>query len=138
MKHVRISFLLASSTFFSACAYTPFHDGVAHRVSQDYTATGAVEGTRAYIYGNRTVLEFDKSPAFLSVKDEKGNPLDVSEIVVRYLKTLPNMTANPQGHRINLRYPLPAIAFENPEIQPYKRCDFKLISHTITEKDHDI
>jgi hypothetical protein len=40
MKHARISFLLASSTFFSACAYTPFYDGVAHRVSQDYTAIG--------------------------------------------------------------------------------------------------
>ncbi|MDD5632313.1 MAG: bifunctional metallophosphatase/5'-nucleotidase, partial [Methylococcales bacterium] len=54
------------------------------------------------------------------VKDEKGNPLDVSEIVVRYLKTLPNMTANPHGHRINLLKPLPAIAFDNPEIQPLK------------------
>lgn len=54
------------------------------------------------------------------VKDEKGNPLDVSEIVVRYLKTLPNMTANPSGHRINLRYPLPYPAFGNPEIQPLK------------------
>ena len=85
MKHVRISFLLASSTIFSACAYTPFHDGVAHRVSQDYTARGAVEGTRVYIYGNHTVLEFDKSPAFLSVKDEKGNAVDY-ERVGRYYR----------------------------------------------------
>ena len=54
------------------------------------------------------------------VKDEKGNPLDISEIVVRYLKTLPNMTANPTGHRINLLYPLPAPTFDNPEIQPLK------------------
>ena len=54
------------------------------------------------------------------VKDENGKPLDVSEIVVRYLKTLPKMTANPQGHRINLLYPLPAPAFDNPEIQPLK------------------
>ncbi|CAA9892037.1 conserved exported hypothetical protein [Candidatus Methylobacter favarea] len=54
------------------------------------------------------------------VKDEHGQPLDVSEIVVRYLKTLPEMTANPPGHRINLRYPLPAAAFNNPEIQPLK------------------
>ena len=52
------------------------------------------------------------------VKDEKGRPLDVSEIVVRYLKTLPNSTANPQGHRINLLYPLPVPAFGNTEIQP--------------------
>jgi len=36
------------------------------------------------------------------VKDEQGKPLDVSEIVVRYWKTLPKMTANPTGHRINL------------------------------------
>lgn len=85
MKHARISFLLASSTFFSACAYIPFHDGVAHRVSQDYKATGAVEGTWAYIYGNRTVLEFDKAPAFLSVKDEKGNAVDY-ERVGRYYR----------------------------------------------------
>ena len=54
------------------------------------------------------------------MKDEKGNPLDISEIVVRYLKTLPNMTANPTGHRINLLYPLPAPTFDNPEIQPLK------------------
>jgi sulfur-oxidizing protein SoxB len=54
------------------------------------------------------------------VKDEKGAPLDVSEIVVRYLKTLPEMTANPEGHRINLLYPLPTPAFDNPEIQPLK------------------
>ena len=60
------------------------------------------------------------------VKDEKGNPLDVSEIVVLYLKTLPNMTANPQGHRINLRYPLPAIAFEKSRDSAFKRCDIKL------------
>lgn len=85
MKHARISFLLASSTFFSACAYTPFHDGVAHRVSHDYTTTGAVEGTRAYIYGNRTVLEFNKCPAFLFVKDEKGNAVDY-ERVGRYYR----------------------------------------------------
>jgi sulfur-oxidizing protein SoxB len=55
-----------------------------------------------------------------TVKDEQGNPLDVSEIVVRYLKTLPNMTANPQGHRINLLKPLPTTAFNNPELQPLK------------------
>jgi sulfur-oxidizing protein SoxB len=52
------------------------------------------------------------------VKDEQGNPLDISEIVVRYLKTLPNMTANPEGHRINLLKPLPLPIFDNPEIQP--------------------
>jgi outer membrane protein OmpA-like peptidoglycan-associated protein len=80
MKHVSISFFLASSTFFSACTYTPFNDGVAHRVSQDYTATGQVEGTQAYIYGNHTVLEFDKPPAFLSVTDEKGNAVEYERL----------------------------------------------------------
>ena len=52
--------------------------------------------------------------------DESGNPLDVTEVVVRYLKTLPNMTANPQGHRINLLKALPVPAFSNPEIQPLR------------------
>ncbi|MGZ5029268.1 MAG: bifunctional metallophosphatase/5'-nucleotidase [Methylobacter sp.] len=61
-----------------------------------------------------------KSSTIDVVKDEQGNPLDVSEIVVRYLKTLPNMTANPQKHRINLVTPLPAAAFGSPEIQPLK------------------
>ena len=52
------------------------------------------------------------------VRDEKGDALDVTEIVVRYLKTLPNMTANPGGHRISLLKPLPLPLFNNPEIQP--------------------
>ena len=52
------------------------------------------------------------------MRDEKGDALDVTEIVVRYLRTLPNMTANPGGHRINLLKPLPLPLFNNPEIQP--------------------
>ena len=52
--------------------------------------------------------------------DEIGNQLDVTEVVVRYLASLPNRTANPQGHRINLLKPLPPPAFGNPEIQPLR------------------
>ena len=52
--------------------------------------------------------------------DEIGNQLDVTEVVVRYLASLPNRTANPQGHRINLLKPLPPPAFSNPEMQPLR------------------
>ena len=52
--------------------------------------------------------------------DEFNNPLDVTEVVVRYLKSLPNMTANPQSGRIKLLKPLPVPAFANKEIQPLR------------------
>ena len=52
--------------------------------------------------------------------DEAGNQLDVTEVVVRYLASLPDRTANPQGHRINLLKPLPPPAFANPEVQPLR------------------
>lgn len=52
------------------------------------------------------------------VKDENGNYLDATEIVVRYLESLPNRTANPELHRINILRPLPAPIYGNNELQP--------------------
>lgn len=54
------------------------------------------------------------------VKDENGKPLDATEIVVRYLQSLPSQTANPETHRINLLEPLPPPQFGNPELQPLR------------------
>ncbi len=54
------------------------------------------------------------------LKDDDGSPLDATEVVVRYLATLPNHTANPQLHRTRLVRPLPAPSFGNHEIQPLR------------------
>lgn len=56
------------------------------------------------------------------VSDEDNEPLDATEVVVRYLATLPGQAANPLLGRIRLARPLPAAAYGNPEIQPLEGC----------------
>lgn len=52
------------------------------------------------------------------LKDANGDPMDGTEVVVQYLQSLPNMTANTQLNRIKLLNPLPAPKYGNPEVQP--------------------
>lgn len=52
------------------------------------------------------------------LKDVGGGPIDTTEVVVKYLATLPGQTANPALHRINLLRPLPAPLYGFPVIQP--------------------
>ena len=54
--------------------------------------------------------------------DENNEPLDATEVVVRYLAMLPSQTANPLLGRIRLLRPLPAPIHGNPEIQPLEGC----------------
>jgi 2',3'-cyclic-nucleotide 2'-phosphodiesterase (5'-nucleotidase family) len=54
------------------------------------------------------------------LKDSDGSPLDATEIVARYLETLPNRTADPALHRIRLVKPLPPARFGFPEVQPLR------------------
>ena len=54
------------------------------------------------------------------LKDEQGQVLDGTEIVVRYLQSLPNQTVTPELNRIHLLRPLPVPVFGNPEIQPLR------------------
>lgn len=54
------------------------------------------------------------------LSDENGAPLDGTEVVVRYLQSLPGMTADPELNRIKLLHPLPAPRFGNPEVQPLR------------------
>ena len=56
------------------------------------------------------------------VTDEHEEPLDATEVVVRYLASLPGQTANPSLGRIRLARALPAPAYTNPEIQPLEGC----------------
>jgi 2',3'-cyclic-nucleotide 2'-phosphodiesterase (5'-nucleotidase family) len=50
--------------------------------------------------------------------DANGAPLFATEIVVRYLQSLPNHSANPTLGRINLLKPLPPALYGFPIIQP--------------------
>jgi sulfur-oxidizing protein SoxB len=72
---------------------------------------------------------FDRDPKLINVvpatdisvlKDEQGNPLDGVEVVVRYLQSLPDRTANPDLNRIRIVKPLPGPQFGNPEVQPLR------------------
>lgn len=76
-KNFRMTVLIASCAIVSACATT---QEVPRRVSPHYTAVGAVEDARAYIYGNNTVLELADSPLFLSIEDEKGETIDYEKM----------------------------------------------------------
>jgi len=52
--------------------------------------------------------------------DTDGSPLDATELVARYLQTLPAQTADPVLNRINLLQPMPTYKFGNPEMQPLR------------------
>ena len=54
------------------------------------------------------------------LRDDDGGPMDGTEVVVKYLQSLPNMTADNQLNRIQLLLPLPAPKFGNPEVQPLR------------------
>jgi hypothetical protein len=54
------------------------------------------------------------------LRDDDGSPMDGTEVVVKYLQTLPNQTADTQLNRIRLLAPLPAPKFGNPEVQPLR------------------
>jgi 2',3'-cyclic-nucleotide 2'-phosphodiesterase (5'-nucleotidase family) len=49
-----------------------------------------------------------------------GRPLDGVEVVVRYLESLPDRTADPEQNRIKLARPLPPAAFGSSEVQPWR------------------
>lgn len=66
-------------------ALKPMDENARIRISQDYAASDNVQDARAYIYGERTLLEFGKAPALLVVKDETGETVEY-ERVGRYYR----------------------------------------------------
>jgi len=52
------------------------------------------------------------------VRGENGEILDATEVVARYLQSLPDRTADPQLHRIRLLKRLPRPLYGFPELQP--------------------
>lgn len=105
MRLTTIGLILASSAFFTACAYLPANDTASRRLSPDYTAVGAPENMRAYVYGNRTVIEFEKDPMFLSIRDKTGAAVEV-ERVGRYYRLnqqLDQFTVSVNGRQVIVR-----------------------------------
>lgn len=61
----------------------------------------------------------DANKASMKVlSDAAGAPLDGVEVVVQYLKTLPQSTANPVLNRTTIKEPLPTSRFGFAEVQP--------------------
>jgi sulfur-oxidizing protein SoxB len=54
------------------------------------------------------------------VRGETGEILDATDVVARYLESLPDKTADPQLHRIRLLRPLPKSLYGFPEMQPLR------------------
>ena len=53
-------------------------------------------------------------------RGETGEILDATDIVARYLQSLPDKTADPQLNRIRLLRPLPKPLYGSPEMQPLR------------------
>jgi 2',3'-cyclic-nucleotide 2'-phosphodiesterase (5'-nucleotidase family) len=54
------------------------------------------------------------------LKDDNGEPMDGTEVVVKYLQSLGGAAANPTPNRITLLRSLPAENFGFPEVQPLR------------------
>ena len=71
MKTLYVALLAAS---ISACAYVPAQP-TEKLTSPFYASSGEADGVRAYVYGKHTVLEFDPTPFFIVVKDERDGTI---------------------------------------------------------------
>ncbi len=58
------------------------------------------------------------------LKDDNGDPMDATEVVVKYLEMQPNKTVTPMLNRINLLSPLPPYRFGFPEMQPLRGAQY--------------
>lgn len=76
MKTARVLLLSAAAAAIVGCATHAPDAGLAKRVSADYDAIGDTHGVKAFVYGKRTVLEFPAVPAWLSIRDANGVPVD--------------------------------------------------------------
>lgn len=75
MKLHRLAAVVAASSFLAACSTFSPTTGPNYRVGPDYTATGSIHGVKAYVYGERTLLQYERAPFILSIKDVNGQPV---------------------------------------------------------------
>lgn len=96
-KNAVFSPWLASKTY-TYCSY--FYDN-------DPTLINRVQISNAFV------------PSIHVIKDANGQVMDGVEVVVEYLQSLPNMTANPVLNRTTIMEPLPAAITSNKEVQSW-------------------
>lgn len=66
---------LLGGALFAGCAAPPPARPPWIQVSADYAAEGNATGVRAFVYGKRTILVFDRRPLRLTVHDANGVPV---------------------------------------------------------------
>jgi len=79
----------------------------------------------SYFYGsdpyqiNKVDISATYQPSIKVIKDANGIPMDGVDVVIEYLQSLPNHTANPVLNRTTLKESLPGYLTGNPELQPW-------------------
>lgn len=113
MKLKNIAAILASAAIVGACAYVPPTAGETRRVSPDYNATGTVEGVRAFVQGQVSIVEFDNEPAFITIRDEAGATVDYerSGRFLRLDRALDTFTVWSNGRSITFSAPVTTRVF---------------------------
>ncbi len=80
--------------------------------------------TKNYTYAsywyaiNPTQINVINASNIKVLKDDNGEPMDATEVLVKYLAAQPNKTVSPMLNRITLTSPLPPYRFGFPEMQP--------------------
>ena len=68
---------------------------------------------------NRVDISTLFRPSIQVIKDSSGVAMDGVDVVIEYLQSLPNMTANPTLNRTTIKEALPAPLTGSPEMQPW-------------------
>jgi len=118
VRLTRILLCLLAVGLCAACAYVPPQQTSIRRVSHDYTATGGLEDARAYVYGNVTLLEFDRvSPFSVIIRDEAGAAVAYEKMgrYYRLARILDKFTVWANGHSATFVAPMTTRIFSAPE-----------------------
>lgn len=102
----------AAASRYTYCSY--FYDAdpfLINRVEITGPVTTTVNGVTTTSPGFRDTIQV--------IKDANGNAMDGVDIVIEYLNTLPNKTANTVLNRTTIKEPLPANLTGNKEVQPW-------------------
>lgn len=68
---------------------------------------------------NKVDISTTFRPSIQVIKDSDGVVMDGVDVVIEYLQSLPNMTANPVLNRTTIKEPMPAPLTGNAEVQPW-------------------
>lgn len=115
MKAKVLTLAAAAAIVLGGCAQVPQADAPMSKHSADYLVAGDPGTARAFVYGNRTVLEFKSQPYNLAVYDENGSSVSYEREGKYYLlaRKLSNFTA---------WYDMRAVRFaslkRSPEVMP--------------------